>query len=106
MLKKGNTMNKTNKTNKTKYAVTKRTYDKNVRKHAKAADDAFRSLMAFVDKYGPACGKAKCIEELSKVVDTYIDHSYAMFEWCHRSGVKVEDFMTDVVNYDGESEKE
>ena len=40
-------MNKTKKVKKTKCGVTKRTYDKNVRKYRKAADDAYCRLMAF-----------------------------------------------------------
>lgn len=83
----------------TKKTITKRTYDRNVRKYAKAAGEAFRSLLAFADKYGPPSGGAKFMDELSRVVDTYSRINWDILEWCHRSGVNVGDFASDINNY-------
>lgn len=87
---------------KTKQVVTKRTYDRNVRKYAKASGEALRSLMAFADKYRPASGGDKYLDELSSLVDMYGRLNCEVLEWCYRSGVDVDRFSCDVNNYDKE----
>ena len=83
----------------TKKTVTRRTYDRNVRKYAKAAGEAFRSLLAFADKYGPTSGGARFMDELCSVVDTYSRINWDILEWCHRSGVDAGDFASDINSY-------
>lgn len=83
---------------KTKRAVTKRTYDRNVRKYAKAAGEAFSSLIAFADKYGPASGRDEYLDELRCLIDTYGRLNCDILEWCYRSGVDAERFACDVNN--------
>ena len=81
-----------------------RTYDKNVRKYRKAADDAYCRLMAFADKYGPVRGGEEYRDGLCEEVDAYIHLNFGIYEWCRRSGVNVRDFVTDIYNYDKGSE--
>ena len=82
----------------TKKTITKRTYDRNVRKFAKAADEAWCRLSAFVEKHGPPGSKDEFQDELCSLVDGYIDLNCDILLWCHRNGVSAPDFVCDVEN--------
>ena len=86
-----NTMKKT--------GVTKRTYDKNVRRFAKVRADAWDVLNSFVES---RCRTSKARNDfrdrLCEIVDKYIDFNCEMLTWCHRNGVDARDFVCDVVN--------
>ena len=82
-----------------KTGVTKRTYDKNVRRFAKDCVDAWSDLNSFVES---RCRTSKARDDfrdrLCEIVDKYIDINYEMHTWCHRNGVDARDFVCDVVN--------
>ena len=88
---------------KKKSGVTKRTWDKNVRKFATASASAWRELNAFVDshcKRRPKKVKETFMDELCAVVDKYIMLNAELHDWCHKHKVDLEAFVCDVINLD------
>lgn len=84
-----------------KTGITRRTYSRNMKKFAAAANSAWRDLNAFVDsRCRPKRQKARDAfrDELCKVVDKYIEFNCAIVLWCQKNGVDLQDFICDVEN--------
>ncbi len=84
-----------------KAGVTGRTYSRNVKKFAVAANSAWRDLNAFVDSHCRLKSqKARDAfrDELCEVVDKYIEFNCAIASWCQRNGVDLCGFVCDVEN--------
>lgn len=79
----------------------KGTRAKRVQRFAAEADKAFDALTAFAKRRCRHCSGrelAKAVDELSKVVDTYIDLNYRILSWCRRNNVPAASFVCDVAN--------
>lgn len=83
-----------------KPGVTKRTWNKNAKKFATESTAAWRDLNAFVKSHCKGSEKKReaFLDELSKIVDRYIEFNCAILTWCHKNGVNPQDFVCDVVN--------
>ena len=80
--------------------VTKKTYNKNVRKYAKGYASAFDDLTKFVNDHckGGAKKRDEALDIVCSVVDRYINLNIGMREWCEKNGVGIADFACDVMN--------
>lgn len=80
--------------------VSRRTYNKRAEDFAKRSTAAWKALTEFADKYGPKGRGAKnrYMDELTAVVDEYINLNCAMRDWCQDRGVDMAEFFCDVEN--------
>ena len=83
-----------------KTGVTKRTWDKNAKRFAMESTAAWRDLNAFVKSHckGSEKKRASYLDELSVIVDKYIEFNCAILTWCNKNGVDPRDFVCDVEN--------
>lgn len=82
-----------------KKTISKSTYKRQVRKYAKEYNHAFDKVEEFMDKYFKKNKKYAAIsDELSKVIDTYIDLNSSSFRWCIKNGVNPDKIISDVLN--------
>lgn len=72
---------------------------------AAEAGKAFGALTEFVRlrcRHRSKRDLDKALDELTKIVDTYIDLNYRILAWCHCNNVPAESFSCDVVNACGQ----
>lgn len=82
-----------------KNGVTKRTYDRNVKRFAKKCSMAWNGFERFVRNNCKDPEKIeKFSDEMSKVVDSFINANCEIYAWCNSRGVDVGDFICDVDN--------
>lgn len=81
-------------------SVTRRTYNKRAKEFAERSMAAWEALTAFANKYGPKGRDAKYryMDELTAVVDEYINLNCAMRDWCQERGIDAVEFFCDVEN--------
>lgn len=81
-------------------SVTRRTYNKRAKEFAERSTAAWKALTAFADKHGPKGRDAKrrYMDELTAVVDGYVNLNCAMRDWCQDRGVDAAEFFCDVEN--------
>ena len=90
---------------KRKSGVTKRTWDKNAKRFAAQATEAWSDLNAFVESRCKLKGTKwreiwcdKFRDELCEIVDKYVNLNCDIHAWCRKNGVDPVDFMCDVNN--------
>lgn len=83
-----------------KNGVTRKTWDKNVRRFAMESTSAWRDLEAFAKSHCKRSEKARqaFLDELCPLVDKYVDINCKIRDWCHKNGVDIGEFICDVDN--------
>lgn len=72
-----------------------------VQRFATEADKAFDALTAFARRrcrHRSGRELDRVVEELTEVVDAYIDLNYRILSWCRRNNVPTASFVCDVIN--------
>ena len=84
-----------------KNGVTKRTWDKNVKTFAARGMDLWDGLNKFVDlhcKSRSSAAKEKFLDELTELIDGYVNYNSEILTWCRKNDVNAVDFCVDVMN--------
>lgn len=75
-----------------------------IRSFAKDRDRGWAQLEDFVNRRcKPKKDRDNILDELSKLIDWYIDFNLQIYCWCRKNGVDVSGFMCDVCNCDSDS---
>lgn len=79
--------------------VTKKTISRKITSFANEGSLAWKNLLDFVDSHCKSKKKREeYLDELTKVVDKYVDFNCSMWHWCWKNNVGPSDFFCEVMN--------
>ena len=78
--------------------MTKRTYTRKTKLYAKESEELYYNLIKFAKAHCKKREMESFLDELTQLIDSYINFNCKVYLWCNRYGVDVRNMFEDLNN--------